>query len=137
MAIRYAITHLAANGLRTLMFANQGRNHYDTKEQADKALAEYVHVGDLRAKVLHDRAGTLEVRPVDCYEHGDAKGIYFPTNMQPVSTPPVFSCRCCCCNKAMQTDREEVYADLEGTPFKAYYCATCAAPALKLQAVRS
>lgn len=136
MAIRYAITYLAANGLRTLMFANQGRNHYDTKEQADRALLEYVHVGDLRAKVLHDRAGTLEVRPVDCYEHGDAKGIYFPTNMQQVSITPRFGYTCCCCNRLMWTSHETVYADLEGTPWKAYYCVTCAAPALKLQAVR-
>lgn len=73
----YAITHVNREGMRQLTFANQGRNHYSTQRAAKKALAEFVQVGDLRAKVLGNMADTLEVRPIECYDHGDAKGIYF------------------------------------------------------------
>lgn len=75
--ILYAITHIGQYGMRTLTFANQGRNHYKTQEAAQKALDGYLKVGDLREKVLGNMADTLEVRPVECYDHGDAKGIYF------------------------------------------------------------
>jgi len=70
----YAITHIGDNG-RVLTFANQGRNHYDTREAAEEALKLYEP--DLRAKVLGDKADTLEVRWVRCWPHGDAVGIYF------------------------------------------------------------
>lgn len=32
--IRYAVTHINKDGQRQLSFANQGRNHYDTFEDA-------------------------------------------------------------------------------------------------------
>ncbi len=72
---RYAITNLNVHGQRVLTFRNQGRYHYDTMTEAEIALMEYQPL--LREKVLGDRADTLEVRPVECYENGDAKGIYF------------------------------------------------------------
>lgn len=74
---RYAITHVNRDGMRTLTFANQGRHHFDTREEAEYALGEYNRVGDLRAKVLGGMADTLAVREVLCYDHGDAIGIYF------------------------------------------------------------
>lgn len=72
---RYAITHVGRLGLRQLTLANQGRNHYRTRADAERAMR--LLEPDLRAKVLGDDADTLEVRPVECYEHGDAIGIYF------------------------------------------------------------
>lgn len=72
---RFAITHVDEHGQRTLTFANQGRNHYETREAAEKAMREFEP--DLRAKVLGDRADSLEVRDVECWPSGDAKGIYF------------------------------------------------------------
>lgn len=72
---RYAITHINKDGYRTLTFANQGRNHYETREQAETALSAYKP--DLQSKVLGDAADTLEVRAVECYDSGDAKQIYF------------------------------------------------------------
>jgi hypothetical protein len=67
---RYAITHVGNLGLRTLTFANQGQNHYDSLEEAEAALLLFAP--SLRAKVLGDAADTLQVRPVTCYDHGDA-----------------------------------------------------------------
>lgn len=74
MAIRYAITHVGKDGLRTLTFANQGRNHYVTREEAEALMALFAP--GLR-NVLGAKTATLEVREVECYDHGDAKGIYF------------------------------------------------------------
>lgn len=133
---RFAITHVNKDSLRQLTFANQGRNHYDTREAAEKAM--HCFEGDLRSKVLGHAANTLEVRPVDCHEHGDAKGIYFPMELFPVEGYP-FSTTCVSCGKVIHhgTAYPPVYADLHGTPWKAYYCASCAAPIVKLQEVTS
>jgi hypothetical protein len=73
--IRYAITHVNKDGMRTLTFANQGRNLYETREIAEASVD--LLKDSLREKVLGDMADTLEVRQVDCYESGDAKGIFF------------------------------------------------------------
>jgi hypothetical protein len=77
MKILYAITHINDDGMRTLTFANQGRNHYQARKDAEAALAAYLSNGSLRDRVLGDKADTLEVRAVECYDHGDAMGIYF------------------------------------------------------------
>jgi len=74
VATRYAITHVGKDGLRTLTFANQGRNHYATRAEAEALIALFAP--GLRS-VLGAKTATLEVREVDCYDHGDAKGIYF------------------------------------------------------------
>lgn len=36
--IRYVLTHIGKYGLRTLVNANQARNHYDDREAAEEAL---------------------------------------------------------------------------------------------------
>ena len=46
--------------------------------------------------------------------------------MSKVTGPP-FTCACIRCGTRMQTDREAVSADLDGVPFRAYYCNKCAA----------
>lgn len=71
----FAITHVNTDGMRGLTFANHGRNHYETQAAAQEALELYKP--GLREKVLGDRASTLEVRPVECYSHGDAVGVWF------------------------------------------------------------
>ena len=78
MKTMFAITHVNKDGMRTLTFCNQGRNHYATHDEAERALAAFVNVGDLRRKVLHEMADTLAVREVECYDHGDAVRVYFP-----------------------------------------------------------
>ena len=47
-------------------------------------------------------------------------------NLQPINPPaPVFKFFCFVCNE--QTSSSSGYADLDGEPFKAYFCRTCAA----------
>ena len=45
-----------------------------------------------------------------------------------VGTKPPFTCTCYGCSKRLQVapDKPPVYADADGPPFKAYYCAACA-----------
>ena len=75
MMTRYAITHINRDGMRTLTFGNQARKIYDTMSEA--LIAMELFKPSLRDKVLGTMADSLEVRPVDCYEHGDAKGVWF------------------------------------------------------------
>ena len=75
MKTLFAVTHVGRNGLRTLTLPNQGRNHFDTFEKAQEWLDGAKE--SLREKVLGDKADTLEVRAVECYDHGDAKKVYF------------------------------------------------------------
>jgi len=66
MVKRYVVTHESEKlGLRVLTFAAQGRWTYDTREEAEAALALFRP--SLREKVLGPAADTLEVREVDCY----------------------------------------------------------------------
>lgn len=69
----FAITYIGQHGMRTLAFANQGRNHYETREQADEFLELYKP--DLAGRISNHHS--LEVREVTCYDHGDAVSIYF------------------------------------------------------------
>lgn len=74
--IRYAITAIKKDGLRHLAFHNWATSHRDTKEEADKYLQA---IKDSNSKeTIEDLVGTeLQVTPVDCYDHGEAKGTIF------------------------------------------------------------
>jgi hypothetical protein len=86
--IMYALTYRGENDLRTLMRANQGRNHFETEEAANEYLA---------AVLSNNSADTLkmfpflEVRPVECYMHGDAVGCNFGFE--------IFNKKCFACKK--------------------------------------
>lgn len=140
---RFAITHYdSKSGVRQLTFANQGRNFYATREDAEKAMQLFEP--DLRSKILFDAANSLEVRAVDCYENGDAKSIYFPMRLNKVTGRP-FIVWCFSCNTKLlagdveidsrikEASKYPIYADETGKAFKAYYCSDCATPALVLQ----
>lgn len=75
---RYAITKIDKDGLRSLATANQGRYFHDTPESAETHLRAILSNNsyDTLKSVFGD-VSKMEVRPVDCYETGDAKGIYF------------------------------------------------------------
>jgi hypothetical protein len=130
--------------MRHLTFANQGRNLYATRTEAQEALELFEL--DLRAKVLGEMANTLEVREVECYENGDAVSIYVPMRLRKVIGRPFLTfCLCCGFKLHYAGDSEidprvewakhyPVWADETGTAFKAYYCAECARAALELQA---
>jgi len=73
--IRYAITGIKKDGLRSLSMDNQGRNFKDTKEQAEIQLSQILSVNN--HETIADLMGNaLRVDAIDCYENGDAKGIY-------------------------------------------------------------
>ena len=74
----FAITHQNRDGCRVLTFANQSRNHYNTRDKAEKALEQLKVNGLPRIREILGETGfaTLEVREIECYENGDAKGIY-------------------------------------------------------------
>lgn len=76
---RYAITAKREGELRRLAFANQGRNHFDTNEAAFNHLLAVKSNNSVATLDMFDGCGgeSLEVRPVECYWHGDAIGIFF------------------------------------------------------------
>ena len=70
--IRYAITCLDKNDLRVMAYANQGRNLSDTAEDAERTILKWRKNSSENVKMLYGEPDTLEVRPVRCYENGDA-----------------------------------------------------------------
>lgn len=38
---------------------------------------------------------------------------------------PEFWCKCACCGISLCSTRDPIFADLNGVPFRAYYCAGC------------
>jgi len=82
MKILFAITHIDKHNMRTLTLANQGRNHFNTKRQAThalKGLIDNTSESTLISVFGKQAISTFQVRPVECYDHGDAIGIYFTT----------------------------------------------------------
>lgn len=76
---RYAITSKRPGDSRTLAFGNQGRYHFDSNEDALAHLAAVLNTNPTSKLDMFDGCGgsTLEVRPVECYAHGDAVGVWF------------------------------------------------------------
>ena len=74
----FAISHQNRDGCRVLTFANQSRNHYSTRDKAEKALEQLKVNGLPRIREILGETGfaTLEVREIESYENGDAKSIY-------------------------------------------------------------
>ncbi len=75
--MRFAITHANKDNLRVLTFANQGRNHYDTREAAEASLAAFRGPQGLPRVLTPEQVASLEAIEVECYGHGDALGTVF------------------------------------------------------------
>lgn len=77
MQTRYAITHVDyKTGLRRLTLPNQGRNHEATRAAAEDRLG-CLRGPDGLCRILNPQEFlTLRVDPFECYDHGDAVGIY-------------------------------------------------------------
>ena len=74
--IRWVITHVNSDGLRTLVSAAQGRNTYENSETAEKQLAAMRE--NNRLERYFPNPETLAVRPCECWPiHFDPKGVYF------------------------------------------------------------
>ena len=80
MSTRYAITHINREGFRQLTCANQGRNHFDTFEEAMKR-REAMLANNVESTLVQTFGPhflkTVAVRPVECYPSGDAESCYF------------------------------------------------------------
>lgn len=76
--IRFAVT-VVCNEVRQLFSPNQGQNFFDTKEESDQRIEDIKKVSSSAVNMVFGEFAvlTLETRPVDCYDSGDAKGIYF------------------------------------------------------------
>lgn len=81
MKTRYAITKVNRDGFRVLAFANQGRNHFDTKAAAEKHLrAVIANNSDDKVRMVYGDVSKIRVDPVQCYDHGDAIASYIDTD---------------------------------------------------------
>lgn len=81
MAIRYATSFMARNGLRTLRGPAQGRCMASTRAQAQLSLDHFLDLGENGDSLLADiygpqAIGTFRVDAFDCYDHGDPRSIY-------------------------------------------------------------
>jgi hypothetical protein len=45
--------------------------------------------------------------------------------IEKVDASPIFRTWCIVCGRRLESDKEPIFADLDGEPFKAYYCAAC------------
>lgn len=66
--------------MRQLTHPNQGRYLSDTKEDAERRMGLLLSAsneGQIRSVFGAKAVDSFQVRPVECYETGDAKGIYF------------------------------------------------------------
>lgn len=76
--IRYVITHVGKDGLRTLSLGAQGRYTYPTEEAAKDGLKLWAGPQGLPRVLTPDQVATLEVRACECWPgHFDPCGIYF------------------------------------------------------------
>lgn len=74
--IKYTISALKKDGTRQRALNNNHLNNFDTREEAERLLAAILKENSW--KDIEQTMGTdLRVDPVDCWDNGDAKGIYF------------------------------------------------------------
>lgn len=79
MPVKYNISFMDKNGLRTLCGINQGRFFKDTREAAEQAMRDIMaNTGEDRLVEIYGKQaiGTFRVDAFECYDSGDAKGIY-------------------------------------------------------------
>lgn len=74
---RYVITYVNKEGMRTLVGAAQGRNTYDTAEQAQQAINAMRKNNSASTLAMFGTPDTMEVRSCLCYWHGDPKSVWF------------------------------------------------------------
>jgi hypothetical protein len=75
--IRYAVTYVNSDGMRTLVGGANARSTYDTAEKAEKALHALRTNNSQSTLRMFGDTDTFEVRSVKCYWHGDPKGVWF------------------------------------------------------------
>jgi len=78
MKTQFALTHINQDGMRQLTRPNQGRNHFSKLEDAENYFACLFNNSQTTlAKVYGKQSlGTFRIDPVECFDNGDAVGIY-------------------------------------------------------------
>lgn len=75
--MRWVITFIAKDGLRTLFYGADGRHTHATREEA-QALLDKFDREQIRSRLGDQAADSLEVRECECWAgHFDPCGIYF------------------------------------------------------------
>lgn len=78
MQTLYAATYLNRDGMRTLMTPAQGRHMFATADDAQHWInAVWSNTSRDTLLQVFGNDNTFEVRPCQCYDHGDPVGIYF------------------------------------------------------------
>lgn len=87
MNIRYVISHMNRDGMRTLTYAVQGRNTRGSKEEAQTDLTALLSTNteERLASIFGTQAiGTFEVSAVECWDgHNDPKGCWIMEKLNP------------------------------------------------------
>ena len=81
MKTLYALTHIK-DGVRQLTRTNRSDSHFETEEKGKEYLKAFLlnNSEELLKQVFGPECiGTFEIRPVKCYNNGDAMEIYFDT----------------------------------------------------------
>ena len=76
--IRYIITAIKASGFREVAFTRNAKDTYATPQEAEKALGNVI-ANNNAERILECVGRDLEVRPVMCWNNGEAKELYFDT----------------------------------------------------------
>ena len=76
--IKYNISYIAKDGVRTLMGPAQGRYMKDTREEAKQCLKALMENSEEKLIEIYgpQSRGTFRVDEFDCWDHGDPKSIY-------------------------------------------------------------
>lgn len=77
--IRYVLTNVHSNGMRTLLDPQQGRYTYATQAEAEIALCQLLENNDEKSVwEFYGDPKLIQVRSCECWtEHFDPKGIWF------------------------------------------------------------
>lgn len=79
MKTMYQVTCRNRDGLRVMITPNQGRHMHETRAKADDWMESFLenNTTERLSNVYGPRSlGTFRVDAFECYDHGDAVGIY-------------------------------------------------------------
>lgn len=87
MNIRFVISHINKDGMRTMTYAVQGRNTRGSKKEARGLLRNFL-ANNAKETLIgiygSQSIGTFEVSAVECYEgHNDPKGCFIQEELNP------------------------------------------------------
>ena len=92
IVIRYVLSRINKDGLRVMVYAQQGRHTYATRDEAQKHLDDFLknNTQERLIEVFGEQAvGTFEVSAIECYSgHFDPVGCYISKRLNPDPKSP-------------------------------------------------